>query len=590
MARSAALLLLCLGCGFADNGIGGFPDGGTDGSPSDAPGGCQVVLTATPSPPYLAPVSVVVSAQVVGGVPPLVHSFSASAGTLVPRTDGVSAIFSAPVPDAYQVTDVVRGFTGDVCSQTLTLNVMNPTGVPGLVRLRFTPASAALPQQEVLQAVTGGSPQAGLLFPLSPGIPVTLRPVDPGGVAVSAYVRATDTTTGVRMESYVDASAAAPTLRLLDHRFDLRVVPVPDRADLAPTALQLDGAALGIDGRLPLAPGVAVAGQVAVSDGGATAGFQVELSGMSVPSSVGRVATDTGFSVRAQPGAYALRIAPAPGSTLPRAQSRDGLISVGAQIAPHIGFTYDAPTLVRFGAVLTQPDGTPAAGARIHLSAALLRVGVLALDGTAPIPIAGGVDRDLVADATGATAIVLVPAGSYDLMVEAAPGSGAARTRVRGLQLDVDRLGFAISLSRPVGLRGRVVAGTPATPVAGAVIQAFERGLPAVFAARTSDDGQFALEVDPDTTYDLVITPPVTSSLTRLRAPVAIARAAMTVPDFAIVHGISLAGQVVDPAGAPAPGTLIEAFCLGCADPSAAIADAAADGAGQFVIIVTDPM
>lgn len=582
-ARSTAAAALALAALAACGGEGVDPP--SDGGPGvdgglDAPPGCTIGVQFAPAMP-VAPAVIVAQADVVGGIGVLDYTWAVRRGGLdVPFTTldvmGRDIQFEAAVAGVYSVSVNVPG-----CAPMFNeLNVGQSGANQRPVRLRFVPpAGVAVPPQERVVTVPGGSDYSLGVVVLDPGVvtPVAVR--IPGGAPVAAYLRFTSRATPDAAVEAWSSAAGSAQVRLASGHHDVLVVPA---GDLAPIAIaDWDPAS----GQLVVDASATWSGAVVDAGGAAIAGARVSLTSAGVPSTIATTDAAGHFDVRWRDGVGPERVVVVPptGRGLPRL---DFDLAVPA-----------ATTTIRFASVATRAlggavvevGGAPVADADVSLALTLPAAASVEVPAAAAIAVAGGQHLVLHTAADGRLPAATAIAATGELFV-AAPGGGA-----RGAIDLTGGVGATLTAAPTLAVTGRVIDSAGAA-VAGARVRATlddalaYPGAP-VLTATSDGSGGFALALAPGQRYAVVVTDP-TARRTSLRATVERA-AAGALPAFALGKALRVSGEVrATGVGAPLRAVGVAALCqLGCAglERDRPLGDAVTDAAGRFAVAVPDP-
>jgi hypothetical protein len=205
---------------------------------------------------------------------------------------------------------------------------------------------------------------------------------------------------------------------------------------------------------------------------------------------------------------------------------------------------------------------------------------VVTVLGTGDLPLAGA-DLDVKdpvtgaklftphdsADAEGRTVAVL-PAGVYDIIIDAPPGASYAGAFLPGVAVGGDtELTVRLDGAPRVTVTGRVVDGTGA-PVSGAVFgarAALDGADIRLADDRTRTDGSFALDLPP-VPVDLSLTPPAGSRLVARRLDGMLAASDTTWSDLVLADGLLVTVTVATASGRPVAGADLDFVDAGGAE------------------------
>ncbi|MES1210652.1 MAG: carboxypeptidase-like regulatory domain-containing protein, partial [Pseudomonadota bacterium] len=241
------------------------------------------------------------------------HADGLSIDVRRPQDDPALVDVSLPRVGSYSV--VATFSDGSLtCVGTAQWVVAAPTARTAFFTFRVTPPSGALPEQETLPvAVLGGTPIGNHVISLDSGLGVLLNPVDPNGTRVPAYVRATETTSGLFQERHTTIADPSASFLLPPGRYDVLVVPDGDFAPLLLTNKRPDQ--LAVMSTIVVGGGTPITGHVLDSAGAPVAGAHVSLRAGPLPSTVGTTDATGAYKLLARPGSFSARVALGP--TLP---------------------------------------------------------------------------------------------------------------------------------------------------------------------------------------------------------------------------------------------------------------------------------
>jgi hypothetical protein len=546
----------------------------------------------------------------VEGIPPASYSWhwqvSTADGTPVPTTavGGAPWLVEFPISDPGSYTIAVSlPSSVTSCFGSHTVLVAQRGAKTALFRARFTPPPGAEPVQERTIQILGGTPSGGNVITLDAGLAFSADVRDAQGQPLAAYVRLTDPTQHLVVETHPTAAGPVP-LHLAQGAYDLLVVP---DGDLAPVLLPHQAPANLVAALAPLAlpPGELVSG--VVREGSTpVAGATVALRAGALPSTIATTGSDGAFTIHASPDqTYAATV------TRPLALQ----MQVGQAGASMIG-KLEATLPASAGVVVASGSGAavsvdlaPIATAALSLSlGAAVTAGTSVVLESAPLP--GVVTFRVGADARAADAIVhgeIAPASDGTLAVaglprahyhgKVVPGAGmtAAITPIADLDLTTDAPPpQTVPLLPKVSISGNLV---PSKQAGGVALTAMDTtgDLPSAIAGVTDPQGGFALAVSPGRTYALHVRPAVDRPLAEaVFGPLSVGATGVQIPNGQLPAALLYAGRVVDHSGVNgSPGTLIEIFCEalapGCTDPNTPIAEAVTAANGAFALRLPDP-
>lgn len=506
--------------------------------------------------------------------------------------DAREILFTVDQAGLYEV--VLMGTVGGTACTDASQTVMAAaTGANNQTyRLRVIPASTIpAPVHEQVIPVVGGTDNNLGVVSLSQGVLATGTVTSPTNAPTGAYLRASEDGE-IIAEAFATADGAF-SLRMPFGVYDVLVVPF----DVTAAPLRVSQVASGSLSDIGIPSADTITGTVRTSGGSAVGGATVALSVGGVPSTLGASDGSGGFSVLARAGAGVELSVDSADPTRPDLVASVGSIAAGAAI----DVQYSAGLSTRnFGFDVVGSDGlTPLPGARVVFAARpIAAAGTIRIDGGAPIDAEGRARVSVTADGTGSVASVALPDAIYDVFVEAPDGSGEVDA---WLILDLGQgepSPAQLSLSPAGTVTGHVV-GDSGAAIADAVVSAVpagtaSTGVIATTTAVTATNGSYSLALSPGVAYDVSIDAGNGSGYARARdqitAPSAGANVAL--PDQQLPAAVSVYGEVVvsglPSAGAGAQVTL---FCDGCTgvDAIVPVAEAIADLAGQFELVVPDP-
>lgn len=350
-------------------------------------------------------------------------------------------------------------------------------------------------------------------------------------------------------------------------------------------------------------PGVIVRAQMMAADGSPVANARMLLKTGKLPSTVGTSDPTGAMTLFARPGTLSARIVPPDGSGLPVATTMNGDSFPLSLANPMLTMQWPDLPVGTLTVQVRGPDGvTPIRNAQVWLysSGVPYWAGELDIPGQTTMEMAGSVASSAVTDDDGQATFPPYPAGDYALTI--VPPTAAAPAAVTTLAVSLP----AAATLQPVTLASKVTLSGMLLPAAsaGALMTAVDSGTPAttadpgtpttgaVVTTRAGADGSFALSIDPDRPYELIIQP---SSSTG-----GLGRAVVKVP-----AGTRNLGTITLPAGQPFQGTVmavdsttlrnvpnafIQVFCVsssvGCADPTVSLAEATSLGDGTFSLVL----
>jgi hypothetical protein len=420
-----------------------------------------------------------------------------------------------------------------------------------------------------------------------------------GGAAVPAYVRATETTSGLFQEGYARGDGNALNLALPVGRYDLLVIP---DGDLPPFLIRDQPPLALATTPLTLDDGVPVTGVLTDAAGAPIAGAKVSLRSGALPSTVGTSNATGAFSLRVRAGTYGATIAP--GTALPSAE-----LSIDA--APGIPITAETPATIvlRMTALPSTRIGLTVAGAGANAKVLIEGRNMVADAGMVEISAGGAtmmrtatmrIRAELPIAANGTVLTAPLPRGHYRATIFA---SGAAplatMTAIDDIDATAGDVARTMTMAVPIPLSGtlrqggetrlaRVVAIDDAAPVTLAP-QAV-----GPFMGQADDTGSFSLNVNPSRSYRLVIEPPPGGLFARVTLPaVPVASVAVAIGARDLPRALLYGGRVLGPHLEPVGGVLVSAYCVaatpGCVDSTRPAAEAVSATDGGFRLALPDP-
>jgi hypothetical protein len=540
-----------------------------------------------------------VQGDVTGTVPPSYDwswSVSLADGTPVPVTTvGVDpSLVEFPMTTIGTYTIAVQ-LTGTTCVGLRTITAVRPGAKLATFRLHVTPPSTALvPAQDLERQVTGGTPSAGNMLTLDPGLVVgfdVTRAAD--GTALPSYVRLTEATSGAILETRT--SAAGPnTLRVAQGTYATLVVPDDD---VAPLALPARSAGDLGGGSLALDDGPMVTGMIVDGGGLPIKGATVVLRGGDQVSTTGTTDATGAFHVHARAGMFGLTVVSplAAGGLEAKLAPEVGLVVAATGPTPPLAIALQTGGLVTGSVALSGDPASLTPETRVSLSAVapLANVGTLTIGAEAPRPLAGDVRFSLHPAADGTVATGGVPPGQYELTVFPAAATTSDGVTKAILDLSKGSVGpMPMTLAKKVMLTGKLM---PAAEAWGTTLVAVDvSGLPIVSQGDAGPDGSFALAVSPRRQYQLRALPRPDQVLARASFPVVtVTDAAPAGQSYAMPPALLYAGRVVDPNLQGVATALVQAYCFatapGCTDPTVPVAETVTRSDGTFELMLPDP-
>ena len=508
----------------------------------------------------------------------IVHESNLTVPHKVVEGDPAVVEFPTEMTGRYSIQAEILG-TPDPCTDRKTAYAVVPNRLFAKFRVRATPpAGRPLALFEADVVVSAGTPVTKTID-LQRGYPVTIDPQDERGFELPAYyVRVSGRSSTARFDGYVVPSRRMGFQALLElgQRYDVLLVPDAQgppaaRAPLAYSGLLAEEFGLQ---SFRVNPGTRVAGVVLNSDGTPLAGARVRLRSGALPSTVGQTDAAGVYELRVRGGRFEVRVVPPDSSGLPEAQLPEstGFLIGDAPADLPLDFSYGPASGVRLGVTVQGPAGGAAlAGVRVQLeseSGALPDVGTFRLDGGARIPAAGVVRRVRTTDASGVATFEALPRTRYRAVLvppDDAPGDPA----ITLTELDVGAVeapvnARTVTLGSRSRLTGRLL---PAAMSAGLVVKAVdtgEEGAGRTVTATVGADGRYEVPTDPGRVYRLFIEPPADRRVSRIPLEPFRAKATGATLDRTLPMRLGVSGAALEN-GSPAPGVLVQVFCVGAA-------------------------
>jgi len=362
-------------------------------------------------------------------------------------------------------------------------------------------------------------------------------------------------------------------------------------------------------------PGVAVSGTLAVAGGAAVSGATVILRAGALPSTVGQSDATGAFMLLARPGSFSAAVVPPDAALLPEAHAdADAGAGTGVELPSTPGATVtlgvswrsDLPTSTL--AVTVASAGGSVAGVGVRLDSdpgSLPDVGTMDVigvaTGTATLTATGAVHRTATTGATGAISFPALPRAAYHLTAVPPLASSDGLTVIA-----VDLTPASPPAAVTVNLLPKVsVSGTIKSAPAGSQILVIDdqptlgRDVP---AGAIAGDGSYAVSLDPQHAYHLLVDPPAGQSASRVQLlPVETGTTALAQGQQVFPHMLQLTGSVFAAnGGTTVGGARVQVFCIGagpdCIDPSQLgskdplpLIEGVTDDSGAFLLWVPDP-
>ena len=627
---TALLLVLAGAGGGCSKVIGGSATGGADGGTGGATGTggtsgqfCNVQL-APVAPASLTGLAVgaVTTVRVRGTVTGTLVSATATWTWSATFADGASLDVRQVQPSAPELVEIPIARAGSYtiaatlagnanpCSGSLRFVVAQPGARTAYYVLRLTPPPAgspalpsALPAQQTDPiAVAGGTPLGDNVFMLNAGISVAVAPtMSAGGAKLGAYVRATETTSGLFQEAHATGGGAAvpAQLALPPGKYDLLVVP---DGDVAPTLLPAQRPVDLATTPVVLDTGVAVAGQVLDATGAPLAGAKISLRSGGLPSTVGTTDATGAFTLRARAGSWSATIAPAGGRgawqlSVPAA-SAFALAGAAASMSVRLA------SLPTARIALSMTGAGPSAKVLVEsrddvASAAAFQI--VSAGATIARTASARIRAEMTVGPSGAATTDPLPRGHYRVTVLAAGAapSAATMTTVDDVDATAGDVARAITMAAPVMVSGTLTPGPDTARARVSIIDdavpvAFAPAVVAPFLGEVDLTGAFRVAVNPSRIYRTVVDPPPGGAFARTVLPaLSVLSMPVVVSTQALPRALIFAGRVVDPGLGPVRGVLVSAYCTGtgadCVDPTHPAAEATTAPDGTFLLDLPDP-
>jgi hypothetical protein len=490
---------------------------------------------------------------------------------IIDQASGLSVRVHAPLPGSYtfRVT-----FPLSDCRGMSSVEVRNLNSKGAVYKLRISPPSTAgVPQQDQTIVVYGGTPNGAHDLTLQAGSLLTATLRGPGGAPAAGEVRFVGDNGPDALASAGMAGAFAVALNN-----DLIYTPllIPAASTLAPRLLAKDSGANLAAATFSLDAGQAVSGTVSDPAGAPIAGARVVLRAGKLPSGSGVSASDGSYLLRAQTGSYVAAV------------GADGWpeLAISPVTVPAAAQTMDVKYLVsrvQVAAKVVASSGAAVAGARVTLrSSSLPSLATVTVGGSAQ-PAGGRVNQVVVSAADGTLPPLLLPAASYDVLVE--PPAGAADGVTAQTLLLAGNDTWTLTLQARIVLAGKVT-NLLGVGVGDVKVTAFETaGLGAAPSARTTSNGSFSVSIDPGSPLEMLFEPSGSSNLSSVRLALP---AGSTQALAALGPGLRVGGYVVGPGGGRLPSVVVEALCGSCGSATP-IASAVSDGSGAYALYLPDP-
>lgn len=509
---------------------------------------------------------------------------------------GARIEFPAPTPGRYQI---VAQVTNDASCPTGTLFLDGDRAVPSF-NMRVT--APGFPVQET---IVTSSPTA---VSLRSGKDYRIEPRRTGqSTVLPAYVRITNLATTFDVEGSTSHGAVQANL-VSDFIYDLLIVP--DDPTFAPAQYLSAIPDRDWQGPIVLDRGTQVSGLILGPDGAPLANARMILKRGARPSTVGTSDASGALTLWTRPGEMSALVIAPPGSGLPDATvdaSADGPISVDSTSAPvMLTMRYQKMTSAALTLTVRDPStGARVVGARVHIRShgdvsgvGTLTSGASSSGGATTLNAHGTIDLDVVSDTNGIADYGAIPAGPYDVVIvpQSSPGSGEAPA-ITTVSLTLPAAGLArmVDLARKVTLGGQVASSSGMSGMSGATVTAIDRtgDVPgSVVSGGIDAAGKFALAVDPNRRYQLVVEPPAGQALARtLVGPISVDAGDKDLGKTTLAPGKTFTGSVSSNGNAVG-GAFLQIFCVAtsasCIDPTVPLGDATTRSDGTFNVVLPD--
>jgi hypothetical protein len=499
----------------------------------------------------------------------------------------VTVSFVAQKSGGYKFT--VEGYKGEPCFGEGSITVPNPTGAVVQYRLRaLPPESSQLVLTDAIVQVIGGTPTSANDIVLSSGTAVNgvLRGPDGSGVPGEVRLIAMDGPDAVGTTSAMGA-------------FTLAVLPsgsyqpllIPQATTLAPHLGTSTPGADFVGGSFAVGAGATVTGSVVDAKNGnaVVPNARVVLRAGTLPSSVGTSASDGTFTLHAEPQTFALSVG---ADDWPIATV--GNVAVPAT-GTSIAIAYNVARYTVAGKV-TRADGTTlVAGARVTIASRPLgTIGSITVGGSAAMPAEGHVVRQVSSDNAGNLPSLLLPRGTYDLIVDPPTGTSEGLTGIS--QTVSSAATWNLSLQPKNMLSGKITDGS-GKGIGNVGVQVLEvAGLGAALSTISNGDGTYSLSVDSGAALLVIFSPQADARLAGAKLSLA---AGTTEANVKLPPGLAVEGTVSSPGNQRLPSVLVEALCYdcnacramgrSCDTPDTPITTAFTGQNGEYTLYLPDP-
>ena len=190
----------------------------------------------------------------------------------------------------------------------------------------------------------------------------------------------------------------------------------------------------------------------------------------------------------------------------------------------------------------------------------------------------------MTTNASGALPAMMLPAGTYDLIVEPPFGSNDGLTAITKIVAGAST--WSLQVQPPITLQGQVL-GDKGQVVPNARVTAVEMvGLGAAPSTTTDANGKYKImNVDRGAPVTLLVEPDAASHQSGTRLPLA---AGTTSADVVLGPGLRIEGFVTKAGGQALVATEVDVLCDSCGSDTP-LATSITDGSGMYFIYLPDP-
>lgn len=512
-----------------------------------------------------------------------------------PMGDGSRVQFLVTTEGKYQI--VARVTNDPTCGQGLLL-IMGTVATPSF-NLRVT--AAGFPVQEKRLTPSNST---SVSVTLDPGATYQIEPRQEGQITVMpAYLRITSAATTFDVEGYT--AHGAVRANLINVLYDLLVVP--NDPTFAPNLFRSVTPDVW-NQPITFDQGVPVSGLILGPDGAPLANARMILKADGRPSTVGTSNASGALTLWTRTGNnMSAIVVPPDGSGLPQANvdatSGAGVNLPSADGSLMLTMQYHPAATGALTVTVRDPNGAgPVAGARVRVSSSAAMPGAGTLTSRSPgadveLAASGSISTEVVSDANGNARVGSLPTGSYHVVVVPSSSNAGAIT---ALDVTVPAAGLTktLSLARKVSLTGTLAAPSGSvgpSSVAGASITALDKtGDVAGSVVSTTADatGAFALQVDPNRNYQLLIQPVARQALGRMVVPLAVGATDLKAKLITLPPGLTFTGTVSG-GSSTVGGAFLQVFCVPsatwCPDATVSVAESTTNPDGTFSFILPNP-